>query len=255
MIAFLVFRLYGPLASWGEIAVGERRSSWGRPSKSAVTGLCGAALGIERADRERQLALARGYGFAVRVDAPGVPLRDYHTAQTAPESQLKKLRKADPMPLTRRSLLASDALETILSQRYYYADALCTAAIWVRDGAPYSLAEIEAALRQPRYVLYLGRKSCPPALPLDPRLIEADDLVTALASYAPATPDEIAGRLSGLNRRQSPALLAWEDDVVPRNSPAIRRLHQEIRRDEPTDRLRWFFAERPEHVGYIVPGV
>ena len=50
MADFLVFQLYGALASWGDIAVGEYRPSQGQPSKSAVTGLLAAALGIARAD-------------------------------------------------------------------------------------------------------------------------------------------------------------------------------------------------------------
>ena len=50
MADFLVFQLYGALASWGDIAVGEYRPSQGHPSKSAITGLLAAALGIERED-------------------------------------------------------------------------------------------------------------------------------------------------------------------------------------------------------------
>src|SRR5215470_15857056 len=89
---YLVFRLYGPMGSWGDIAVGEVRPSTVHPSKSAILGLIAAALGIKRPnttrdDTERSAlevahgALAQGYGFAVCVDAPGVPLVDYHTAQ------------------------------------------------------------------------------------------------------------------------------------------------------------------------------
>nr|WP_284509571.1 CRISPR-associated protein Cas5 [Salinivibrio costicola] len=45
---YLVFRLYGPLASWGEPAVGGDRPTSAYPSRSAVLGLLGAALGIKR---------------------------------------------------------------------------------------------------------------------------------------------------------------------------------------------------------------
>ena len=37
MRAYLVFQLYGPLASWGDIAVGETRPSTPIPSKSAIS--------------------------------------------------------------------------------------------------------------------------------------------------------------------------------------------------------------------------
>lgn len=249
MTAFLLFRLYGPLASWGEIAVGERRGSWSRPSKSAVLGLVAAALGLDRADTAAQAAVAAGYGFAVRVDAPGVALRDYHTAQTAREAHLNQLRQGDPRPLTRRRLLSVKAPETILSQRDYYADALYTVALWERASSPHSLAELKGALMRPKFVLYLGRKSCPPALPLAPDLVETPDLLAALAKYRPPEPLGIADLAGRLNRHGAPTLLAWEDAVVP--VEAVDRLHTERRRDNPQDRARWQFSERDEQVAIL----
>jgi len=247
---FLLFRLHGALASWGEIAVGERRGSWSRPSKSVVLGLIAAALGIERHEEERQGSLGMGYGFAVRVDAPGVPLRDYHTAQTTRETDIKKLRKMDARPLTRQRALLAGKPETILSQRDYYADALYTAALWAREGAPVSLGDLRDALLRPRFALYLGRKSCPPSLPLAPEIVVAEHLLDALAAYRPPEPTGLPGPLSSLlNRQATPMLLAWEDAVVP--ATRLRSLHVERRRDAPGDRLRWHFAERDEQVGIL----
>ena len=45
---YLVFRLYGPLASWGQAAVGGDRPTGLQPTRSAILGLLGAALGIKR---------------------------------------------------------------------------------------------------------------------------------------------------------------------------------------------------------------
>ena len=50
---YLVFRLYGPMCSWGDIAVGEVRPSTVHPAKSAILGLIAAALGIKRPDTAR----------------------------------------------------------------------------------------------------------------------------------------------------------------------------------------------------------
>ncbi|MEY3760994.1 MAG: hypothetical protein RIR39_2485, partial [Pseudomonadota bacterium] len=77
----LVFRLYGPMASWGEIAVGESRHTANYPSKSAIIGLLGAALGIARDDEETQIQLQQGYSLAVELWTAGSLLRDYHTTQ------------------------------------------------------------------------------------------------------------------------------------------------------------------------------
>src|SRR5689334_9356211 len=89
MAAFLCFRLHGPLASWGDIAVGERRPSAPHVSRSAVLGLIAAALGIRRDDSDAWGELDRSVGFASRTDAPGELLVDYHTAQGPDEKLLR----------------------------------------------------------------------------------------------------------------------------------------------------------------------
>ena len=123
MTAFLLATLYAPIASWGDITVGERRTSWDRPSRSAVLGLIGAALGIDRQDQTGHDALDTGYGVAVRVDAPGRVIVDYHTAQTISQTEMKRSR-----PHTRREMIRhgerSHKLETILSWREARVDAV-----------------------------------------------------------------------------------------------------------------------------------
>ena len=69
---YLLFRLYGPLASWGDIAVGTHRPSYDHPSKSAVMGLLAAAVGIRRNEENKHRELAGAYNFAVLVNSPGV---------------------------------------------------------------------------------------------------------------------------------------------------------------------------------------
>jgi CRISPR system Cascade subunit CasD len=114
---YLLFRLYGPLASWGETAVGEVRPSAAWPGRSAIIGLLAAALGIRRDEEERQRALTASYGMAVCVENRGELLRDYHTTQVPPE-------RRGVLHHTRRDELNADTLHTILSQRDYRTDAL-----------------------------------------------------------------------------------------------------------------------------------
>lgn len=47
---FLVFQLQGPMAAWGDTAVGEFRPSLDAPGLSSLVGLLGAALGLRRED-------------------------------------------------------------------------------------------------------------------------------------------------------------------------------------------------------------
>ena len=162
---FLLFRLYGALASWGEIAVGETRHSASYPSKSAIIGLVGAALGVKRSHSVKQQQLQDGYHLAVEVYSGGNLLRDYQTTQV-PDSVGKFSYR------TRRDelVLGKPRLGTILSTREYRTDAMALVAVKALPGAPFSLDEIKKHLLKPKFHLYLGRKSCPLAAPLHPHI-------------------------------------------------------------------------------------
>lgn len=173
---FLLFRLAGPMAAYGGIAVGERRSIWGEPSKSAILGLIGAARGLVREAEADHQALEDGLGFAVRVDAPGRHLRDYHTAQ-APRV------RGNLSWRTRKEELADRGnLNTVLSERFYRLEARATVALWCKAG-DIDLGALAGALKRPRFVLSLGRKSCPLGEPVHALVVAAKGLVAALDAY------------------------------------------------------------------------
>ncbi len=228
---FLVFQLYGPLAAWGEIAVGEHRWSGLHPGKSAILGLLAAALGIRRHETAALAPLADGYGYAVQVQLPGELLRDYHTTQVPERVGKRRFH-------TRRDELLHDTLGTILSQRDYRMDGLWRVALWAREGAPYSLAQLAEALQRPRLAPYLGRKSCPLALPMNPQVMtEAGTLRQALEDYpnSPLLP-EPGTRWDGT--------LFWEELSPEQAGVGAPMLH--VRRDRPLDRTRWQFTTREE---------
>ncbi len=255
--AFLLFTLYAPLASWGEIAVGESRGSWDRPSRSAVLGLVAAALGVTREDQDTHDALDRGYGLCVRLDAPGAPLVDYHTAQTVGASAVKKQR-----PATRAALLAAGERETILSRRAYRQDALATVALWVRDPeSRWSLGALQSALGRPGFTLYAGRKANVFGLPLGPVVREFATLADAVAWYAdsrgmredaPAADVEaVRGVLQRLRPRQGWGREVTFDEPGGAVDAGIGTDRREVRRDARAQRARWQFAERVVHVGTV----
>lgn len=248
----LLFRLQAPMAAWGEIAVGERRGSWTRPGKSAVLGLVAAALGHRRTEGEAHAALHAGLGYAVRVDDPGRPLRDYHTAQ-APSAR-KNARFE-----TRRDELAvpKHALNTILSERLYYGEPKVTVALWCRDDAAPgpawcpSLDTIEQALRRPVFTLHLGRKSCPPGRPLSPSVLEADDLPAAFAAYDAAEAEaEVRAEteLKAVAPHYAPRPLEGSPEIWADLEAGFDFRPAEVarRRDALRDRPRWLFADRRE---------
>lgn len=195
---FLLFRLAGPMAAFGDIAVGERRAIWDAPSKSAVLGLVAAAVGIRRTAEAAHQALEDGLGFAVRIDAPGGLLRDYHTAQ-APKARRNLTWR------TRKAELADrDNLGTILSERLYRVEAQATVALWRKAGDS-DLAALAAALARPHYVLSLGRKSCPLSEPVRALVVLAEGLRAAYDAYdsARAADDAIVRAVLRPRRRQT----------------------------------------------------
>lgn len=229
---FLVFQLYGPMAAWGDIAVGEYRPSFAHPSKSAIVGLLAAALGIRRDEEDRHIKLANSCLFAVRVDSMGLLLRDYHTTQV-PST------KRGVVHYTRKSELVSDDQNTILSNRDYRCDAVYTIAISMVEDAPLSVAELAVALQKPVFALYLGRKSCPLALPVHPQIIRAANINEALSGVKNDDLPDITAK--------SPTLIYWEDGL----ESGIAQNQTITRRDSPRSRKRWQFSERKENCGFF----
>lgn len=246
MPQFLMLTLYAPLASWGDIAVGESRDSWDRPSRSAILGLIAASLGIDRADQAAHDALDDGYGLAIRLDAPGVAIVDYHTAQSVAENILKKSR-----PPTRKAMLECGERETILSRRTYRADALATAAVWARPDARWQLAALVQAIKQPGFVLYAGRKSNPFGLPLKPEIVEAPTIAAAFATR----PSELLGDTLGAGIGKLKPKSGWRREVAHDRADAmftgLEPLRRETRRDARPQRTRWQFAERTVEIGLL----
>lgn len=229
----LVITLAAPLVSHGDLAGHERRGGAAWPGRSAVLGLVGAALGLRRSDAEGQRALNEGYGVAVLVHRPGEILRDYHTAQTVPSAKVKR-------PATRADALqrgrAAGALNTVISIREYRMDALFKACLYVRGTPHWSLEGLRQALLRPRFAVYLGRKSCPLAAPMNPRIVRANDAHDALL---PADPE--AEERPGIASDTDPETLIVDPDGLAEVPAAARR---ERRWDVPGDRRGWHFAPR-----------
>lgn len=242
MPAFLTFALVAPVASFGALAVGERRPDWNRPARSAILGLVGACLGVERDDDQGQAALAAQYGVAVLCYAPGRLLADYHTIQVPPSARNRRYR-------TRAAELAAPELATILTRRDYRTGAWHLGALWTRAEAPrWTLEAIAAAMRLPSFTPSLGRKSCPLGLPLAPVLVDAVDPATALALRHRTGPE----RTFRATLADTPGEIVIARDVWggagERDDAAARIRRTEFRRDQPRSRRQWQFDLRHEVV-------
>lgn len=241
---YLIFRLYGPLASWGEIAVGGERRSATHPGRSAIIGLLAAAAGIDRHDTERQTRMNESYGMAVKLISAGGILKDYHTAQI-PKAERKVVHQ------TRKSELSAGKINTVLSSREYRTDALAVVAIWVKAITPlFTLAELEGFLKEPSFHLYLGRKSCPLAVPLEPQMVKCETLRVVFdnAKFSPMIcnmyDSEWAAKRETKLFNQETVSYFWEEHSVP----GMDETQVVERYDQPISRTQWQFVPRREHM-------
>lgn len=250
MKQFLLLQLYGPLAAWGDIAVGEKRPSSSHPGKSAIIGLLAAAKGIRRDKEEMQLAMERGYGIGVLAISTGTYISDYHTTQVPPQVAIKKhhvfTRRDELNALTLYQKINPKKSGTILSNREYRCDTSYQIAIWDKINAPYPLNDLKECMTCPNFTIYLGRKSCPLGLPVQAHIVEADTIADAFRKAEFKTLQHFINIL-GANKRNIPAAaripMYWEDGA--KSGLKIRETY--IRRDRIISRRRWQFDERPEH--------
>lgn len=227
MPEYLIFTLSAALGAAGDLAGHERRGSLGWPGRSAILGLLGAALGIERNGDFSSLDRVK---LAVAVFDQGQPLRDYHTVETVPTAVVKR-------PQSRPAALSVDRLRTntTITLRDYRQGALYGVAVWGGE-----LSKMCDALVRPSFTLYMGRKSCPLACPVGAKIVQSDTVEAAL--------EEV--QLPPWRNNAEANLLIRDAVDVPVAS------HVEQRHDLPLDRAKWHFSARDVafQAVHIVPG-
>jgi len=162
-MATLLLRCVAPLQSWDTQSRFGVRTTGREPSKSGIVGMLCAALGRPRDEPVADLAKLK---MGVRVDHEGSILRDFQTAGKG------------------GYLKAGGSVEktnVITSTRYYLADAAFLVGL---EGERAFLEELHTALHNPHWLLCLGRKACPPALPpYLPDGLRDEELLLALKTY------------------------------------------------------------------------
>lgn len=138
-MATLLLRLAAPLQAWGADSKFETRKTSREPTKSGVIGLLAAALGLRRNETEELARLAQLH-FGVRVEREGQLLVDFHMARNEEKDR------------------------SYVTYRHYLEDAVFLVGLESDDEA--LLHTLEEALTHPAFPLYLGRRACPPTLPL-----------------------------------------------------------------------------------------
>jgi CRISPR system Cascade subunit CasD len=163
------------MQSWGLSSRFKIRDTALEPTKSGVIGLLCAALGKPRDEKhpdnhgKPSLSQLAALHMGVRVNRQGLMKKDY---QTAGGIHGKDLDGKD----RQYGVIKADGSdgETVLSDRYYLADADFLVGLQGDDSDESLLQELNNALAQPHWQLFLGRKAFVPSKPI--RLPREDGL-------------------------------------------------------------------------------
>lgn len=232
MARFLILRLEAPLAAFGDVSVDAIGPVSDLPSASMITGLLANALGWRREDRVALQRLQDRLVHAARLDRVAGRFTEFQTAELAKSDRAWTTRGV----VEGRAGGAGTYEGPHIRHRHHDADLSVVVALTLEpaDEAP-DLDTLAAALTEPFRPLFIGRKPCLPSKPISEGVVEAPEILAALArpALAPAR-----GR-------------AVDRDIlvelpIDATAPAgFRRRHRCDRRDwiagvHAGDTLRWF---------------
>lgn len=153
-MTILKLTLVGTMQSYGVKGRWDYRDTLAFPTKSAVAGMLGSALGIPR---ERLEEISSKIKVHVRINRSGRVLEDYQTRGY-------------------RETLGSGEKNFVLHKQYLH-DASFT--VYVEGEADF-LESCYKAMRHPVWPVFLGRKCCVPSMPLvgsrDKSVYDVDNL-------------------------------------------------------------------------------
>jgi len=178
----LFLRLEGPLQAWGDTSKFVIRRSMDAPTKSGVLGLICCAMGLSREVAVDHLPELNKLAMGVRVERPGIRWWDWHTVG----AKVGILQAAGKIKINQKT----KEPETLITRREYLTDASFLVAL---HGNQETIAKVAKDLQAPKWPLFLGRKSCPPSVPvlltrkrddgaIEPDLRRFDDPEAALKS-------------------------------------------------------------------------
>ena len=152
----LLLRFAAPLQSWGDESKYDIRGTRNEPTKSGIIGMIAAAMGLRR-DSDEIVEMSAKLRVGIRVDQPGTVLRDFHTALSPAYGSGGNLRYEKNGKLIMKE-------DPFVTKRYYLCDARFLVGIECKEDE--YIQTVAEALSAPVFSLFLGRRSCPPSLPI-----------------------------------------------------------------------------------------
>jgi CRISPR system Cascade subunit CasD len=228
MERYLVVRLEGPLAAFGDTmvdAIGPVRDT---PSTAMLTGLFANALGLRREDGGPLARLQDRLVFAARLDRRADRFVEFQTAALAKNDQ-GWTRFGRPEGRTGG---ADTYRAPHIRRRQHDADVSAVVAVRLDPaGEAPDLDRLAAALDEPFRPLFLGRKPCLPAERLFAGFVTAPDLFAALLQIPLAKARKGAAGYDRAGEREAGVRVVLPADAPRPAGIAFAPLHVCDRRD------------------------
>ena len=153
-IGYLAMLLDGPMQSWGFASRFQRRTTGLHPTKSGVIGLICAAIGLAKGSAEESTVLPEL--TQLKMTSIAIPRHAQGSGDTLPIFRLEDFHTVEN---TRRAS-GTPNKDAVITRRQYLSDARFGI---VLSGDRFVLMRAAAALQNPVWGIWFGRKSCIPA--------------------------------------------------------------------------------------------
>jgi len=180
---FLIIKLQGAMQAWGGHTFEDYRPSYIFPTRSAVVGLLGACLGIDREDIQGRADLNASFELTVRPDSRKIQTEQFGRT-TEKTLNMQKMTDFHTV-LDARKVDGAPRPDAIISHREYLCDAEFSLALGFKNNAVFNLEKVKNAIQKPHYTPFLGRRSCPIQRPLFEKIVAAKSAQDALAQIEP----------------------------------------------------------------------
>jgi CRISPR system Cascade subunit CasD len=241
MERYLVLRLEAPLVAFGGEAIDNYGVIRPFPAKSMMTGMLANALGLERQEGKVLQALQDKLIMGSRIESQERLLRDFQTVELSKSDQGWTTRER----VEGRAGGAGSYAAPHLRYRDYWTDANTTVVLRTHSAAPFTLDQVESALREPARPLFIGRKSCIPSAFILNGDVSAKSVFHALMALWD-------------NRIREPARLQWPASEGPLEDDVLLRELGHFRVEPICDERNWITGvhagERMVHVLDVDPG-
>jgi len=177
---FFSLRLVAPVTSFQGPRIDGRADTLPIPTRSMITGIVGAALGIQYDQSAQLQALQDSLRIAVVVHRAGTVEQDYQTVRMGMPHMVGPMWWHDGRRLGVMERAGGDPERTIIIERPLICDIDMTVVVELLADAPVAAEVILEALDTPAHPLSIGQRSCFPTGRVAGNLIDAENLLEAV---------------------------------------------------------------------------